>query len=160
MGEVMEVETIIPDAHLFDTEDEEYPCPQIMSFTVHGPLFFGAADRFDLIITRSINERPAVLILKLRHVSIIDVTGEANLSSLDMDFQKMGGTVLISEIEDDPLEMLQMSGLSEVIGHEHFFKTTTEAINYVLTLIDAKNCPTCSSKSIKQCQTFIQKEDH
>jgi len=159
MGEVMEVETIIPDAHLFDTEDEEYPCPQIMSFTVHGPLFFGAADRFETIITRSINERPAVLILKLRHVSIIDVTGEANLSSLVMDFQKMGGTVLISEIEDDPLEMLQMSGLSEVIGPEHFFKTTTEAINYALTLIDAKNCPICSSKGFKQCQTFIQKED-
>lgn len=159
MGEVMEVETIVPDAHLFDTEDEEYPCPQIMSFTVHGPLFFGAADRFETIITRSINERPAVLILKLRHVSIIDVTGEANLSSLVMDFQKMGGTVLISEIEDDPLEMLQMSGLSEVIGPEHFFKTTTEAINYALTLIDAKNCPICSSKGFKQCQTFIQKED-
>src|SRR5690625_173078 len=159
MGEVMEVEKIVPDAHLFDTEDEEYPCPQIMSFTVHGPLFFGAADRFETIITRSINERPAVLILKLRHVSIIDVTGEANLSSLVMDFQKLGGTVLISEIEDDPLEMLQMSGLSEVIGPEHFYQTTTEAINYALTLIDAKNCPICSSKGFKQCQTFTQKDN-
>src|SRR5690625_3153570 len=159
MGEVMEVEKIVPDAHLFDTEDEEYPCPQIMSFTLHGPLFFGAADRFETIITRSINERPAVLILKLRHVSIIDVTGEANLSSLVMDFQKLGGTVLISEIEDDPLEMLQMSGLSEVIGPEHFYQTTTEAINYALTLIDAKNCPICSSKGFKQCQTFTQKDN-
>jgi len=156
---VMEVEKIVPDAHLFDTENEEYPCPQIMSFTVHGPLFFGAADRFETIITRSINERPAVLILKLRHVSIIDVTGEANLSSLVMDFQKLGGTVLISEIEDDPLEMLQMSGLSEVIGPEHFYQTTTEAINYALTLIDAKNCPICSSKGFKQCQTFTQKDN-
>src|SRR5690625_5906239 len=50
MGEVMEVETIFPDAHLFYTEDEEYPCPQIMSFTVHGPLFFGVAYRFETII--------------------------------------------------------------------------------------------------------------
>lgn len=159
MGEVMEVETIVPDAQLLSEGNEAYACPQIVSFTVHGPLFFGAADRFETTITRSINERPSVLILKMRHVSIIDVTGEANLSSLVIDFQKMGGTVLISEIEEDPLEMLQMSGLSEVIGPEHFFQTTTEAINYALTLIDAKNCPICSSKGFKQCQTFTQKEN-
>src|SRR5690625_3073370 len=105
MGEVMEVEKIVPDAHLFDTEDEEYPRPQIASYTIHGPLFFGAADRFETIITRSINERPKVLILKMRHVSIIDVTGENNLASLVLDFQNKGGIVLISELENDPLEM-------------------------------------------------------
>src|SRR5699024_12000505 len=50
----------------------------------------------------------------------------SDLSSLVLDFQRMGGTVLISEIEEDPFEMLEMSGLSEVIGEDHFFKTTTE----------------------------------
>lgn len=158
MSEVLEVEQIIPDAKLKESEDgtEEYYCPQIASYTIHGPLFFGAADRFETIITRSINERPTVLILKMRHVSLIDVTGEANLAALVLDYQNMGGTVLISEIEDDPLEMLQASGLSVVIGPDHFFETTTEAINYALTLIDPKKCPICSKNGYQQCQTYKQ----
>lgn len=162
MSEVLEVQKILPDTNLFDLEDgnEDYLCPQIASFTIHGPLFFGAADKFETIITRSINERPSVLILKMRHVSIIDVTGEANLSSLILDFQKIGGIVLIAEIEEDPFEMLEMSGLSEVIGPEHFFKTTTEAINYGLTLINPEHCPVCKKNGYDKCQTFVQlKED-
>lgn len=158
MGEVLEVEKIIPDAELRNGghRSNARRCPQIASFTIHGPLFFGAADRFETIITRSISERPKVLILKMRHVSLIDVTGEANLASLVLDYQNMGGTVLIAEIDEDPLEMLEMSGLSVVIGEDHFFKTTTEAINYALTLIDPTDCPVCSRKGHKVCQTFTQ----
>lgn len=156
MSEVMEVEKIIPNSQQTNGAEPSSRCPQIASFTIHGPLFFGAADRFEQIITRSINERPKVLILKMRHVSIIDVTGEANLASLVLDYQNMGGTVLISEIEEDPMEMLEMSGLSEVIGPGHFFRTTTEAINYALTIIKPKKCPICANNGVKQCQVYKQ----
>lgn len=158
MGEVMEIEQIIPDSELRRGSKSlnSDRCPQIASYTIHGPLFFGAADRFETIITRSITERPKVLILKMRHVSLIDVTGEANLASLVLDYQNKGGIVLIAEIDDDPLEMLEMSGLSVVIGEDYFFKTTTEAINYALTLINPSDCPVCSKKGRKVCQTFSQ----
>lgn len=157
MSNVLEVNDILPE-RLNEADSNKKGnkrCPQIASYTIHGPLFFGAADRFENIITRSINERPTVMILKMRHVSVIDVTGEANLASLVLDFQKQGGTVLIAEIEDNPLEMLQMSGLSEVIGPEHFFQTTTEAINYALTLINPKKCKVCGKKGYETCQTYV-----
>lgn len=164
MSEVMEVQSIVPEAESLNrlaqnNPDQEYRCPKIASFTIHGPLFFGAADRFEKIITRSINERPSVLILKMRHVSIIDVTGEANLASLVMDFKKMNGTVLISEIEDDPREMLEMSGLLDVIGADHFFKTTTEAINYALTLVDPSVCSLCNQKGFSDCYSYKKIQD-
>src|SRR5690625_5010816 len=53
----------------------EYNCPKIASFTIHGPFFFVAADRFESTLSRSIRRRPTVLISKIRHVSMIDVTG-------------------------------------------------------------------------------------
>lgn len=160
MSEVLEVEKIMPEVQLENDgeESESYYCPQIASYTIHGPLFFGAADRFETTITRSISERPKVLILKMKHVSLIDVTGEANLSALILDYQNTGGTVLISEIDEDPLEMLDASGLSVVIGPEHFFETTTEAINYALTIINPEQCPICSRKGYKKCQTYRQKD--
>lgn len=152
MSEVLQVRKIVPNGRLINENNAQ--CPQIMSYTIHGPLFFGAADRFESMITRLINEHPKVLILKMRHVSLIDVTGEANLASLILDYQNKDGTVLISELADGPLEMLEMSGLSVVVGPDHFFSSTTDAINYALTLIDTNNCKWCTKNGYNQCQTF------
>lgn len=159
MSSVLEVNDILPvRQENGEITAQMNRCPMIASYTVHGPLFFGAADRFESIITQSINERPVVMILKMKHVSIIDVTGEANLASLVLDFQNQGGVVLISEIEEDPLDMLKRSGLSEVIGPEHFFKTTTEAINYALSFINVKKCKRCNKLGVNTCQTYVSLE--
>lgn len=159
MSSVLEVNDILPvRQENGEITAQMNRCPMIASYTVHGPLFFGAADRFESIITQSINERPVVMILKMKHVSIIDVTGEANLASLVLDFQNQGGVVLISEIEEDPLDMLKRSGLSEVIGPEHFFKTTTEAINYALSFINVKKCKRCNKLGVDTCQTYVSLE--
>src|SRR5690625_2754633 len=72
---VLEVQNIKPDQiteHEMKAKKAEYICPEIASFTVHGPLFFGAADRFESTLSSSIRKRPKVLILKMRHVSMID----------------------------------------------------------------------------------------
>lgn len=133
-------------------------CPQIASFTIQGPLFFGAADRFESALTRSINERPSVLILKMKYVSLIDATAEANLSALINDFVKLGGTVLITELPAEPLSMLKRSGLYDYIGSKYFFDNTTEAVNYALELVQLEKCKICSRKNAKSCQVFKKLE--
>src|SRR5690625_5715013 len=90
----------------------------------------------------------------MRHVSLIDVTGVTNLTGVVLDFQNKGGTVLISEIEGEPLETLQSSGLSVVIGPEHFFETTTEAINHALTLIVTEACAICGNEGFDTLQSY------
>jgi len=156
MSDALAVEQVTPDTHVARREDgkEIFFCPQIMTFTIHGPLFFGAADRFEEMLSKSLLQQPKVLILKMRHVSLIDVTGVTNLTGVVLDFQNKGGTVLISEIEGEPLETLQSSGLSVVIGPEHFFETTTEAINHALTLIDPEACAICGKEGFDTCQTY------
>lgn len=159
ISEVLNVKTIVPE-QFNDQEDvvnkQDYHCPKIASFTVHGPLFFGAADRFGSILTRSIRKRPDVLILKMRHVSLIDVTGAANLSMLVKNFIKKKGVVLITELRDEPLEMIKKSGLYDMIGGENFFADTTDAINYALQITKVKNCPYCSKSAEQSCQVFKQ----
>jgi len=156
MSEALAIEQITPDTHIKRGKDkaEISYCPQIATFTIRGPLFFGAADRFEEILSESLLQRPKVLILKMRHVSLIDITGVTNLTGVVLDFQNKGGTVLISEVKGEPLEMLKSSGLSVVIGPEHFFETTTEAINYALTLIEPKECALCGKEGYDTCQTY------
>lgn len=134
-------------------------CPEIANFTIQGPLFFGAADRFESTLTRSINERPSVLILKMKYVPLIDATAEANLSALIDDFVNLGGTVLITELPDEPLNMLKRSGLYDKIGGQYFFNKTTDAVNYALNLVDVKKCSICSHKGATSCQVFKKIDD-
>ncbi|OZU87655.1 sodium-independent anion transporter [Virgibacillus indicus] len=159
MSEVLEVEKVIPamskeKSELSESEDFGVKCPQLAFFTVEGPLFFGAADKFESMITRSINKRPSVLVLKMKHVSLIDATGGANLRSLLRDFKKMGGITLIAELNDEVSRMFKTSGLYDEIGTENFFNSAADAVDYGLQLINVGKCPTCSRSGQINCQVF------
>src|SRR5699024_1641674 len=121
VSRVLEVKNISPDTYVDDLPDDQYVCPKIASFTIRGPLFFGAADQFESTLSQSIHKQPSVLILKMRHVSLIDVTGITNLETLVKKFLKRGGTVMITELNDDVLEMMKRSGLYDTISAEYFF---------------------------------------
>lgn len=158
MSGMLEVDKVLPERYGQQVSTEPvvkgHDCPQLSIYTIEGPLFFGAADTFERILTRSIRKRPKVLILRMRYVSLIDATGEGNLSALVNDFQKVDGTILISGIEEQPLEMLKKSGLYEKIGPEHFFEGTGKAINYGLSLIDYEACRKCRFAAFRECKDF------
>ena len=158
MSETFEVEKVVPvlaKRHMEEkVEDYVIKCPQLSFYTIDGPLFFGAADRFQSIITRSIHRRPKVLILKMKHVPLMDATAIANLDSLVTDFRKMGGITLISEINGDIMKMLMTSGLYDKIGQQHFFFDTTKAVDYGLQLIQPKQCTVCARSGSSTCRAF------
>jgi len=158
VSQVLEVKNISPDNYVDDLPDDQNVCPKIASFTIRGPLFFGAADQFETTLSQSIHKQPSVLILKMRHVSLIDVTGITNLETLVKKFLKRGGTVMITELNNDVLEMMKRSGLYETIGAEYFFDNTTNAINKALDLISTKKCPICSKHSDGKCQMYRKVE--
>src|SRR5699024_4064579 len=103
MSEVLEVDKILPkrsnEGEEVDKDEHGNRCPQLSVFTVEGALFFGAADRFESTLTRSINRRPELLVLIMKRVSFMDATGEANLASLTTDIQKQGGKLLIPGVK-------------------------------------------------------------
>lgn len=158
VSQVLEVENISPDNYVDDISDDKYVCPKIASFTIRGPLFFGAADQFESTLSQSIHKQPSVLILKMRHVSLIDVTGLDNLETLVKKFFKRGGTVMVTELNEDVLEMMKRSGLYDTVGAEYFFNNTTNAINKALDLISTKKCPICAKRSYDKCQMYRKVE--
>lgn len=154
ISQVLEVENITPESYVTDRAENQYACPKIASFTIRGPLFFGAADRFESTLSNSIHKRPNVLILKMRYVSMIDVTGVTNLATFVNKFIKRGGTVMVTELNEDGLDMLKKSGLYETIGAENFFDDTTDAMNKALTLINPKACPYCAKRPDGTCRMY------
>lgn len=135
-------------------ENYSTTCPQLTFYTVEGPLFFGAADRFEKTITRTINRYPKVIILKLTHVPFLDVTGATNLASLVNDFAKKGGVTLIVGATDEVIDMMKKTNLYHTIGSKHFFKESKDAVDYGLTFTQVSKCQRYSRKQSLTCQAF------
>ncbi|AST90102.1 sodium-independent anion transporter [Sutcliffiella cohnii] len=163
MSESVITEKVLPNPHsktdkvdptiVTDTHD----CPQISIYNIEGPLFFGAAQTFEQKIMRTINYKPKVLILRMGKVPYIDTTGESYLSSIVNDFSK-NGIVLITGLNQQPEKMLIKTGLSDIIGKEHFFERTGEAINYALAQLDVKKCSGCKHFAFRECVSLSKSD--
>jgi SulP family sulfate permease len=157
MSEILTVTKVLPDpsdkskkvrSHMVT---EGHDCPQISIYTVEGPLFFGAAQMFETSIMDTINHRPKVLILRMGKVPYMDMTGESNLTSIVRHFQKKEGIILISGIQNQPMEVLKRTRLYEEIGEEHFFQHTGDAIAYALTKLEHNKCIGCKHFAFQEC---------
>src|SRR5699024_9187492 len=93
---LLEVQHIKP-TNAKENEKDETRCPKIASFTIRGPLFFGAADRFESTLSQAIHQRPTILILKMRHVALIDATGAANFKAFAEKFLAHDGKIFVTE---------------------------------------------------------------
>ncbi|MGX6441766.1 SulP family inorganic anion transporter [Neobacillus sp. K501] len=136
---------------------DSHDCPQISIFNVEGPLFFGAAQTFEQTIMSTINYNPKILLLRMSRVPFMDTTGEANLASIVSHFSK-NGIVIISGINEQPKKVLLKTGLYEVIGQEHFFEHTGDAIQYALAQLDKNKCLGCKHFAFRECKKLATSE--
>lgn len=136
---------------------ESHDCPQISIYNVEGPLFFGAAQTFETSIMNTINYRPKILLLRMSRVPFMDTTGEANLASIVSHFSK-NGIVIISGMNEQPKNVLVSTGLYEVIGQEHFFAHTGEAIQFALSQLEQNKCLGCKHFAFKECKKLSASE--
>jgi sulfate permease, SulP family len=166
MSKTMSVEKVLPDhshkhakvaAHMVNDGRD---CPQIAIVTVEGPLFFGAANRLEQSIAKAIHNNPKLLLLRMGKVPIMDTTGEANLSNVIKSFQSAGGTILISNIQEQPLAMMKKTGLAARIGEEHFFAHTGEAIDYAIAHLHRPSCIGCKHYAFRECAKLSAAEVH
>lgn len=139
-------------------KNSQHGCPQISIFNIEGPLFFGAAQSFAEDIMKSINYKPKVLLLRMNKVPFIDTTGNYYLTSIVKDFSKHG-IILISGLKGEPKAFLKRTGLYNLIGEEHFFDHTGEAIDYALLQLDKNKCIGCKRFVFDECKELSCKKD-
>lgn len=106
--------------------------PEISIYTINGPLFFGAASRFDQEFTSNLGGQKPIKIIRMKYVPVIDATGLYFLESTYKKHRKKGGVVLFSKVQPDVLKIIKDTGLYEEIGKEHFFNSTREALKHAL----------------------------
>lgn len=78
----------------------------IMVFEVVGPLFFGAALRFQQVLDQ-VNDEHRLVVIRMRYVPMIDATGMKRLQDLVDGIRRRRREVLIAEVVPEVLEELQ-----------------------------------------------------
>lgn len=107
----------------------------VVVYRIFGPFLFGAAEKMEDVILRA--ERfPRVLILRLHLVTAMDATALNVLESVVERLKHAGGTIVISGIHRQPLQLLRQANFIEVIGRRNFCGTFDEALERAREILE------------------------
>ncbi|HXF64730.1 MAG TPA: SulP family inorganic anion transporter [Caldilineaceae bacterium] len=104
----------------------ETNCGAIRVAYLTGPLFFAATSNFNEAFAHE--EDVQVLILSMRAVPTIDISGLEALASLHEQLAHAGKVLMLTGVQPNVMRMIERAGLDEQIGRENFFWSADRAI--------------------------------
>lgn len=84
--------------------------PGVLVYSIEGPLFFGAVETFERALVTTHTD-PKVLIIRLRRVPFMDITGLQTLQEVIEDLQRRGIEVRLCEANARVLGKLRKTGI-------------------------------------------------
>ena len=102
--------------------------PEIMVYTVDGPLFFGAISAFDRALN-SIHKDPKYLIIRFVKVPFVDLTGLRILRGIIEELQKRGIEVLLSDVSYDIRREMYKSDFLDILGRHRMYRQFESALH-------------------------------
>jgi sulfate permease, SulP family len=125
------VATVDPDyiesgrAHIL--QDKEIP-PYVTILRIHGPFLFGTTDKL-AEETEDLAKFASVVILRVRNMTAIDVTGLHALEKFSDRLRKTGRTLLLCGARAQPAGMLKQAGFIRHIGRENILPHVQSALD-------------------------------
>ncbi len=91
-----------------------------------GTIFFAVVDK--LISQLSELEDTKVLILSMRGVPVIDLSGIQGMTELISELQAQGVEIMFTSVQPRVLEDLERGGILDLVGHDNVFRSAEKAI--------------------------------
>jgi SulP family sulfate permease len=105
-------------------------------FSINGPLFFGAAHKFEEAMIQ-IDARPRARVIDLSDVPTIDASGLHAIANVCETSRRQGVPLIISGIHRQPFTAFHQEHLEEKIGEENLVGTLDEALERIETRFSA-----------------------
>jgi SulP family sulfate permease len=119
-----------------DIIDDYHHLPGVISiFEISGPFFFGSARQFSEVM-KSTGMRSRIMIIRMRHVPFIDVTGMQNFKSAVKMLKEKGTIIVLSGVNRSVKEELDRGGIPELIGPDNIFPSFEKAASYATALAE------------------------
>lgn len=99
-------------------------------FEINGPFFYSVADLLTDSL-RKLDRTPAVFILRMRKVPIVDMTGIRALKEFQVKCKQKGIVFLLSGVSEKIREKFKNTSIESSIGKDHIFSDIDSALLYV-----------------------------
>lgn len=99
----------------------------VLVYSVDGPFFFGAVENFERALAATHSD-PRILIIRLRWVPFIDITGLQALEEVVQDLHHRGVRVMLSGANERVLGKLRRAGLIALVGADNNFPEFSQAL--------------------------------
>ncbi|WET09000.1 MULTISPECIES: SulP family inorganic anion transporter [unclassified Pseudomonas] len=91
----------------------------VLVYTIEGPLFFGAAETLERALAQTHTD-PETLIIRLKRVPFMDITGLQTLLEVIEQLQKRNIVVKLCEANEKVLGKLDKAGILQALGSQHY----------------------------------------
>jgi SulP family sulfate permease len=109
-------------------EEELSGIPEgITLYEINGPLFFGAAHKFNQTIT-DIHQSPGVMIIRMRRVPFVDATGMYHLKEAVKSMVSRNVIVIMSGVNPGVRSELEKADIHSLIGRDNILSNIGDAI--------------------------------
>ena len=93
----------------------DHLAPGVMVFEIDGPMFFGAVENFERALMQTHTD-PAALLIRLRRVPFMDITGIQTLGETIDDLTRRKVRVMLCEANERVLAKLAKAGVLDKLG--------------------------------------------
>jgi len=106
MSDITDLRPVMNEGSDTMIEDEIGAVPKgVLVFDINGPLFFGAAQKFQDVLSE-IHDRHRVVVLRMKNVPLIDATGLHRLKDILLGMERKGRAVYLTDL--DPRVLLAL----------------------------------------------------
>ena len=121
--------------------DLEIPCPKVHVYYLTGPIFFGSVH--NILESFETAREYRTLIISMRGVPMIDIMGAQALTQIIEEQHEQHGEVYFSGVQPAVREMLNRTGVMDLVGEERIFWSADQAILAVHSYHKETGCVHC-----------------
>ncbi|WP_423217835.1 SulP family inorganic anion transporter [Streptococcus equinus] len=121
----------LDDAELSENTDLKHVPSNTVVYEIFGSLFFGAANDF---LNFNHEEGKNVLILRMRNVPAMDISGLEALEETLEICQKRGMTLILSHVNKQPYHVMEKAGFVEKVGQENLCENIDASLKRAASL--------------------------
>ena len=100
------------------------------AWRVFGSLFFGSVGKLDALLDPA-EALPDIVILEMHQVINVDTTGLDALKSLHRHLERLGGRLVVADLNPQPASLLRRSGFLDSLGPDSVFERLDDAYQHV-----------------------------
>ena len=93
--------------------------PGVLVYSIEGPFFFGAVENFERALAQS-HTTPRILVIRLRRVPFMDITGLQTLEEVIQKLLKRDVTVILCDANERVKSKMNKAGMLQLIGDQNY----------------------------------------